>query len=802
MDLVLTYAPLVLLGVLAVFVISGILTGMARGFKRSLLRFVLYVGLLVAVFFLAPLVTNALLGINVQIAGRTPQGWVDFLGEQLAIVLQDSFGKYVAPFGGYVQELALGLVLAVVNIALFTVMYFVLKLVTWILYTILAHVWAPTKDRKGNKLPKNAGGGMLIGALQGLCLFMFFMLPINGLLGVVHHAVVYQEAQTEVVATMSAGDDYTDADGEIDLGKVFTEIDGAMGTYNSVMKYTGLQFLSDKAFEYQLTVRIDGAEPINLVHDINSVLELYIDSQNLETTFVKLEELFTGKGYKLSSTDYQRLRSVVNKVFDLNLLNLADWFLADLDNVLNMPFGEDETYLEGTTVIADSIYGNLIQTMATTREIEGDVNKYAELEKGMRVLVRYVADKKLDLVRYDILTLLDIAEAVTAYQIVYGGETQTVVDVFAQNTLNSWDDYLELVTTRLAVASGEYAVETPLVNVLGTNLQKLSLAQMLGLPGVENLVMYSSMLDEAFEGDQDVQNLVYGLADLFLGEKAYTKGENQGSWEKLGGELLAFADVLRDNRTLFADITDMLNGGETDIQAVIGKIGELIISEEYYDEHKTEFGTETYENVRYQKVDRLVNSIYDLVNTFEPVQKFVALQMDKMAEDSELLGTLADLLTGEREAWQNKFRSLISAANLMNNEQLSSAMDKLQNSETLAEEDIAGILGALESELDTETVVEIVDTVVNLPEVGDEIKDTLSNVLSEVISDENNGILADIFEGDDVGTVTDNIQTLIDYMNPEEEISKTELETAVESLLTKIGDNQYIQDYLKNLGQA
>ena len=30
------------------------------------------------------------------------------------------------------------------------------------------------------------------------------------------------------------------------------------------------------------------------------------------------------------------------------------------------------------------------------------------------------------------------------------------------------------------------------------------------------------------------------------------------------------------------------------------------------------------------------------------------------------------------------------------------------------------------------------------------------------------------------------------------EISKTELETAVESLLTKIGDNQYIQDYLKN----
>ena len=789
MDLVLTYAPLVLLGVLAVFVISGILTGMARGFKRSLLRFVLYVGLLVAVFFLAPLVTNALLGINVQIAGRTPQGWVDFLGEQLAIVLQDSFGKYVAPFGGYVQELALGLVLAVVNIALFTVMYFVLKLVTWILYTILAHVWAPTKDRKGNKLPKNAGGGMLIGALQGLCLFMFFMLPINGLLGVVHHAVVYQESQTEVVATMSAGDDYTDADG--------------MGTYNSVMKYTGLQFLSDKAFEYQLTVRIDGAEPINLVHDINSVLELYIDSQNLETTFVKLEELFTGKGYKLSSTDYQRLRSVVNKVFDLNLLNLADWFLADLDNVLNMPFGEDETYLEGTTVIADSIYGNLIQTMATTREIEGDVNKYAELEKGMRVLVRYVADKKLDLVRYDILTLLDIAEAVTAYQIVYGGETQTVVDVFAQNTLNSWDDYLELVTTRLAVASGEYAVETPLVNVLGTNLQKLSLAQMLGLPGVENLVMYSSMLDEAFEGDQDVQNLVYGLADLFLGEKAYTKGENQGSWEKLGGELLAFADVLRDNRTLFADITDMLNGGETDIQAVIGKIGELIISEEYYDEHKTEFGTETYENVRYQKVDRLVNSIYDLVNTFEPVQKFVALQMDKMAEDSELLGTLADLLTGEREAWQNKFRSLISAANLMNNEQLSSAMDKLQNSETLAEEDIAGILGALESELDTETVVEIVDTVVNLPEVGDEIKDTLSNVLSEVISDENNGILAGIFvEGDDVGTVTDNIQTLIDYMNPEKEISKTELETAVESLLTKIGDNQYIQDYLKNLGQA
>ena len=797
---ILQYASITMLGVFGVFVLFGLLTGMTRGLKRSVLRLVLYVGLLVAVFFLTPIVTNAILGIDVKIAGNTPAEWIGVVSDEVVKLLKEQFGSYVAPFGVYITEFATGLVLAVVNMVLFLALYFVLKFVTWIIYSIVAHFWAPRKDRMGNKIPKKVWGGCLVGALQGVCLFLFFMLPVNGLLGVVHQAVQYQNAQNynEVEPQAVVATSYTNENGEVNLERIFQDIDDSLGMYQNVMRYTGLQFLTDRAFEYQLTVRMEGAGSINLVKDINSAWELYIDVKDVGPVFEKIGKMFQEQDYTLLTTrDYRLLRGVTNKVFDLQLLKLADWFLADLDEVMNTPVNEDESLIAGTEIHKESIYGLMLQNFTTDREVVAGANNQAEFAKSLRAVVNYVSDKKLNLLRHDLLNLIDLFENLNTYKIEFAGNTQTIASALSQNDLD-WLDYINLLTSRLAVARGDYAVNTPILDVVGDNFKAFSLAQMLGLSKMENLLVYSNFLDEPLANSEDLQNLVYDMAKLFLGEKAYTKGEVQGSWDKFGGVMFELGEVLRDNSALVNDIVTMVQDGDMDLQAMIGKIGGLVITKEYYDAHQSEFSGKAYDEIKYQKVDALIDGIYDTIHAFAPVEKFVDGYIDDMngegEDENELFTTLTDLIGADRQVWYDKFRSLVSAANLMNNEALTDLMDKLGGEGgEVTTEDIAKVFDTIQEDMDAGTVAEIIDTVVNLPEVGETMKETVNEALKEV----DDATLEQMFEGEDLEKAKESVDTLKNYFDDEyagEEITKEQLESALGDLLGAIEFSDYIQN--------
>ena len=805
-DIVLKYASIALLGVLGVFVLFGMLCGMGRGFKRSFLRLVLYVGLLVGVFLLTPVVTNFILNLDITIFGKTPNGWVDFCTEKLVVFLQETFGKYVSPFGSYIQDFALGIVLSIVNIVLFMVLYFVMKFVSWIIYSIVAHFWAPKRDRNGNKLPKHAFGGMLIGALQGIALFVFFMLPVNGVLGIVHQAAQYQNMQDE--HELAAAQAYSDEDGEINLEKVFTDIDNSLALYNKVLRYTGLQAISNKAFEYQLTVRIEGAEAINLVNDVNTAWELYVDAQAVPGVVDKFNTAMDTNDFTvLTGKDFKVLRSIVNKTFDLQVLNIADWFLADLDNVLNTPFEENETKLEGTDIYEDSIYGMLVKACATTRVVEEGKNNQKEFAAAVRGLVKYVADQKLEMFRHDALTILDLAEKLTVLKINFNGEDVTVAKALSDG-LTDWKDILALLTAR--IASEEEQANTPVINVLGNTLKELSLVKMIGLPGTENIIVYSNFCDTIFGDFTDAKDLVYGLAELFLGEDAFNHDAVQGGWERFGGLLLDTAEVLNENTDLIEDIITMVNEEDMEMQALINLVGDLIITEEYYNEHSEEFDGKEYAEIKFQKVDNLLAVVHEALNAFEPVKKFIDARFADMnsAGDNELLTMLVELINADLATWESKFHGLVSAANIMNNEAVSEVLNKIQDPESgeFGTEDVVKLLDVVQQELDAETVVDLVDTVVNLPEVGDSIKETLSTELTKLTTvdpDTGKTVLGEIFENeDDLAAVQGGLDTLNKFLTgPDGEgnvVDKEDLESAVSGLLDVLGDIDF-EEILKNL---
>ena len=800
LDIALKYASVALLGLLGVFVFFGMVYGMVRGFKRSLLRLVLYVGLLVAVFLLTPIVTNAILGININFFGRTLRGWIDFIGGELVVFLKKQFGEYVAPFGSYLNDLAVGLVLAVVNLIIFFAMYFIMKFVSWIIYSIVAHFWAPKTDRNGKKYPKHVWGGLLIGALQGVALFLFFMLPINGLLGVVHQAVQYQAVTVETVQAQAVAADGQSNDGKFDLEKLMVDVDDSLSLYNNVMKYSGLQFLSNKAFEYQLTVRIEDMGSVNLVHDINSVWELYVDAKALGPVFDKLVDMFEKQDYTLlNAKEYQLLRNATNKVFDLQLLKIADWFLADLDEILSTPFDEeDQSYLTGTQIYKNSIYGVLAEQCATEREVVADANNYNKFTDAIRGVVNFVAEQKMDLVRNDVLNVIDLFEALNTYKVRFNGEIKTVAAVMSQDGLD-WRDYLNLATARLVVATKDYGIGTPIMDILGADLKDFALVKMLGLTDMENLIIYSNFFDESLADFVEMQDLVYGMAGLLLGDKAYTKGEVQGSWAKLGDAVFDLADALNQNSEVVDDLIAMFGNEEMDAQSMIGTIGKLMISKEYYDAHLDEFNGKTYEAVKFQKVDALLDSIYDAVNVFAPVKEFLTARLTNMNEDdNELLNMLTELMTAERQVWHDKFHGLVSAANLMNNQVVSDLMDKLGGGEgEITAEDIAQVFDVINNEMDGEMVSEIIDTVVNLPEVGETMKENVTEALDKI----NEEKLTEMFEDSaDVAKAQASLDTLKEYLNKETTTAedKQELADAMNDFLSLV-DGEKFKDFISGL---
>ncbi len=837
----------VMFGLFAVFVVFGMLFGMGRGLKRSALRLVIFVSLLLVAFFATPFVIKSGVNLNMTINGMTPAQWVDDLSNRLVEFMQDQFGNYVTPFQDYIKDYAIGIVLALFNLVLFIALYLAVKVISWIIYAIVAHFAAPKRNRDGKKNPKHVWWGLLVGALQGVILFVLFMLPLNGVIGVVNQAANYQALQAQdssnepapqaYQSSWSSDDDdyYYDQndiasdDSDADVVTVLKKVDSALSGYNMMMRYTGLQFLSNKAFEYQLTVRMDDKSEINLVHDINAGLELYMDAEAFSKVVEKIQKAVDEKDLsKITKQDFQVLRSFVGKAFDLQILKVADRLLTDLDTIFNTPFGDDETYLDGTNIYADSIYGVLIKQNTTEREIpytaaEGETvpTNYAQYAKGLRAMVNYVAEQKLNLVKNDILSIFDVIETVSTYKITYEGlaEPKTVTDILSQDNVET-RDYCNVITAKLAVDQDKYKAGTPLLDVLGDRMGKFSIVQMMGLTDVDNLITYGKMFEN--ESEASLQNFLYDFVPLFFGDSAFTKTNDQnetvdGNWKKLGNVVMEVAGAFRDYCTIDKDIAAIkdrlmsedanLSPDSAQIQAVLEYLGNLVMTQDYYDAHKDDFGGKTYDQVKFQKVDNLVDAVYDAVNTFEPVKNFLIDRLREMQDDNSYTETLVTMLQSDKANWYSTLHGIVKAANMLNND---SALGNLLNvvkggKELTAEEMTAKFLDTV-TKLDGNDVGEIVYTMMTIPDVGATVQKTLTDVLDQIPTDDTE-IYTQIFGATDAPAVQEKVLALQSYLENFDSANATaekedELKTIIGDLWDMVEENQNIKDYIAQMQQG
>ncbi len=770
------FVSLVLLGILAVFVVVNMVIGMSRGAKRAGIHLVIFVGLLVAAFLVTPFIANLVLGLDVQIVGKTPREYVDFYSNEMVKFLQQQFGDYIVPFQDYIKDYALGIVLALLNVAIFFALYFIVKIVAWIIYAIVVHFAAPKRDRDGKKNPKYAGWGLVLGALQGVCLFVLFLVPLNGVISVVNQAATYQAAKQtaehQITTQSMGGFDFDTSDIDVDFNLDFSNFDmnsalqtvgNSLSLYNNVMKWTGLQFLSDKAFEYQLTVRMEGKEDINLVHDINSGIELYFDSQEFASVVAKLKNIYASGKIDLTSLttkDYQILRQFINKAFDLEILNVADNLLADMDKILSTPFGEDTTKLDGTEIYEHSLYGMLIKLSATERNIaytpvagEPTPTNYAQYAKGLRAVVNYVADQKLNLIRNDLINVIDLVETLNSDSYNIKCEGSSEVDTFANLLADSGMDakkYFNLATAKLENDYGDYHQGDYFINILGERLKQFSLVKMIGLKDFENLVVYNKIMDDKFTDNDDLKDMVDDLLPMFLGENAFNhydavNGVNvEGNWEKLGTTMLNVANVLRDYVNIVGDIdnikADLVNDGvdpqSAQARALLEYLSDLVISKNYYDEHSAEFAGKEYSEIKFQKVDALVDALFELTHAFTPVKDFLVNQLSHMqtpGETSAYMNNLINMFSSDnKDDWSDTIKGITNVAHVINNSPLGDLINNYQDngSVDLTTEDFLDIVQNME----TDGVEDMLRNVMEVPEIGDMVQDSLSTILENVDS--------------------------------------------------------------------
>ena len=315
-------------------------------------------------------------------------------------------------------------------------------------------------------------------------------------------------------------------------------------------------------------------------------------------------------------------------------------------------------------------------------------------------------------------------------------------------------DYFDLSTARLVKTYGDYAKNTPLINVLGDRLINFSVIKLFGLNHVDNLLIYSKAMDNAFGNDKDLNTLVNDLIPMFIGENAFTHNDTngvkvKGNWEVLGNDLLEVAHVLRNYVTVMDDIdakkVELKAKGYDDnrlqMQAILDYIADLVISQDEYDSQKTtnpDFIGKSYDEIKFKKIDDLIDALYQLTDDFKPVKQFVINKLDDMGTDetAEYFGSLAEMLNQTKDKWQETLHKVVNVANLINNSALGDLIDKIQNIDPENPENLTQEFIDAVSTLDQNDVIEMIQNAMDIPQVSDAVENTLDEVLSNVSDDD------------------------------------------------------------------
>lgn len=179
---ILSIAFLVCLGI-------GFLIGFWRGLKKTVMSFILYMIGAIAAFFITPLITNAVMGIHVSIAGvsgKLSDVIVNLLKQNHDIGLMIERNPNLEVFlQGLPYAIGNAIIFILLTTSMVTVIYGIYKLITMIFF----------RKKPQGVLNRTAGG--LLGIVKTFVLLVFVFMPFSALIGLCDEVTTAQNYYTE-----------------------------------------------------------------------------------------------------------------------------------------------------------------------------------------------------------------------------------------------------------------------------------------------------------------------------------------------------------------------------------------------------------------------------------------------------------------------------------------------------------------------------------------------------------------------------------------------------------------------------
>lgn len=367
------YVPLVVGGVLLLFVLFGLFWGLVRGLKKTTFRVAWIVVTAVILLFVTPVVTKAIMKVELPFLSIEADGQtintLNGLAEYYIKQIPD-YGELLAS-SPEALDAVVTLVTLLINAFVFVILFWVTKIALWPVWAILAGIFIKKKDREGNKKPRKRGWGMLVGVVTGLFVGATTLMPV---LGVINMASNIEKSTTgkytKTVTNENGEKEEIEATGG-ELSKLgLDSIVEYLNVYSNsttakVLKYTGVEAYQNFLFNSLSTGKSDG-EKIVLKDETKTVL-ITVNSVNTLTkaNFNNLTQ--TKVGELISSA-----KVLIDQVFSIKTIqvvgdNLFPIILGDIvdnpDSVIKLPStGEqlfDDGIIEGITELKDFKFSDL-----------------------------------------------------------------------------------------------------------------------------------------------------------------------------------------------------------------------------------------------------------------------------------------------------------------------------------------------------------------------------------------------------------------------------------------------------------
>lgn len=273
----------ILSGLFVLLLVIGFFVGFARGVKRSALELgITFVGILIA-GFITPVVTNAILGINVTVNGVSSSLQTYFVN----VLAQDpTFGVLLESsptMAAFLEKLPSVMLCAVV----FLVLNILIRVLVYITYKIISVCcFKSKKEEKELGLKRNRWVGGLIGTFKMLMLALVITMPLTSLVKLVDNNL--QAAQSSLSAATAVEEDSS--------GDIFSSLppivkDVVHGVNKSAFGVlNGCAGLDDFIFDNISQFELNG-EKIKVRKEISSYIEIYKQASALSTSVQNIKDL-------------------------------------------------------------------------------------------------------------------------------------------------------------------------------------------------------------------------------------------------------------------------------------------------------------------------------------------------------------------------------------------------------------------------------------------------------------------------------------------------------------------------------